>query len=270
MNDPSPPYARYAAVYDRIGQRAFGQRTAEALLAGMGARNRLPRRALDLACGTGAATMILAAAGCDTVGVDRAPAMLAEARRAAAAAGLPITWIEQDLRALDVPGLFDLATCWYDSINYLTDADDLRAVFRLVHDHLTPGGLFAFDVNTRHKLRAWGTAAFVAADGDDLFGVYQAAYDESTHLSPLRLTFFARSVTDPGRWDRFDEVHVERGYALVNLEAMLEDAGFLAIDMHDMPILGGGPGGLASEGSMRVLVLARRAESHPIGADDDR
>jgi SAM-dependent methyltransferase len=256
------PYARYAAVYDRIGQRAFGERMAEALLAWLPVRRGGPGRAVDLACGTGAATLVLAAAGWATTGVDRSAAMLDRARWAAEEAGLRVGWLEQDLRAVDLPGRYDLATCFYDSVNYLIEEDELRGVFRRVAAALADDGLFAFDVNTRRKLRSWTESAFVAVDEEDLFGVYQAAYDDSTHLSPLTLTFFVRDGSQ--KWDRFDEVHVERGYALAEIGRLLAEGGLAPEAVVAVPNAGGVPRGPATEESLRVLFVARRARDDDI------
>ena len=262
---PAPPYSRYAEVYDRGGQRAFGQRMAVATLDWLRAHGRAPRRVADLACGTGAATLTFAAAGLDTVGVDRSPAMLARAAAAAAAAGLPVRLVEQDIRGLALPDRYDLVTCSYDSLNYLTEGEDLRRVFGCVAGVLAGNGVFAFDLNTRRKLAAWAAGAFVAVDDADLFGIHQPAYDATTHLSPLRMTFFVRAGDDPGRWERFDEEHLERGYALSEIEGLLAAAGLRPIAILDVPNNGGAPRGPGSEESLRVLFVAVPAPPETIG-----
>ena len=80
------PYSKYAQVYDRIGQRAFGERMAGVILDLLGKRRVYPRNVLDLGCGTGAATVAFARGGLKTTGVDRSPQMLEHARASAAAA----------------------------------------------------------------------------------------------------------------------------------------------------------------------------------------
>ena len=40
-----------------------------------------------------------------------------------------------------------------DSLNYITDRDELRHVFELVNNYLDPEGIFLFDMNTVHKYR---------------------------------------------------------------------------------------------------------------------
>jgi ubiquinone/menaquinone biosynthesis C-methylase UbiE len=69
-----------------------------------------PLDALDAGCGTGFLSLELAVRGHRVTGVDFAPAMLAEARRKAAAAGLSIRFEEADAEHLPfAAGSFDLA-----------------------------------------------------------------------------------------------------------------------------------------------------------------
>jgi SAM-dependent methyltransferase len=253
----SAAYSGYAAVYDEIGQRAFGERIAEATLTMLAAIGRKPERVVDLACGTGAASLIFAASGLRVLGIDRSPEMLERARAEGELAGLPAEWSQQDMRAFTVAQPVDLVTCFYDAVNYLTETEDVALVFSCVAAALNPNGLFVFDVNTREKFNAvWNDSCFVAVDRDDLFGVYQSWYQPETGISPLALSFFVRSAD--GRWDRFDEEHVERAYPLDELTTLLNASGFTVnamLDYADRFPRFGGPG---SERSHRVVFVAER------------
>ncbi len=94
-------YDAYAPIYERTGQDRFGAYLAHLTLTWLRARQVAPRRALDLACGTGGATLALAAAGIDTTGVDRSPAMLRIARRRAQEVGLTVPFVAADMRHLE-------------------------------------------------------------------------------------------------------------------------------------------------------------------------
>lgn len=264
MARQSPPYSRYAAVYDLIGQRAFGERIAGATLAWLSQRGFTPHRIADLACGTGAATLVLAASGAETIGVDRSPEMLAWAERAAAEAGRTVTWLEQDLRDLSLPVPVDLATSFFDSINYLVEDGDLRTVFGRVADALAEGGYFVFDLNTRRRFaEGWGNTSLIAADRDDLFGAYRSWFEPTTGLSPLILTFFLRREDDDACWERFDEEHVERAYELEDVEQALAAAGLQTVEVRAFHDADGTLAGRGSEESERVVFFAQRVPPSP-------
>ena len=63
-------------------------------------RKARPRQVLDLACGTGNVSELLAGEGFAVTGVDIAPGMIAQARRKRQEQGLPIAYAVQD------------AACW--------------------------------------------------------------------------------------------------------------------------------------------------------------
>jgi SAM-dependent methyltransferase len=269
LHDPSsattkaqlvPAYDRYAEFYDRIGQRSFGEKIAEATLAYLLARNQRPATAVDLACGTGAATLVLARSGIAVTGADRSAAMLDRAAGAAATACIEVAWLEQDMRDLRLPHPVELITCFYDGINYLTTVDDLTLTFASVLDALLPGGLFVFDANTRVKFASnWNESIYIAADNPDLFGIYRSWFEPATGLSPLVITFFVRRLDDT--WDRFDEEHVERAHDLDEIQRELLSAGFELVDLLDYRDHEPKFGGAGSERSHRVVFVARRPAS---------
>lgn len=86
------------------GERAAWDRIIELVLVGGRALD-----ALDVGCGTGFLAFELAARGHRVTGVDFAPAMIAEARRKAAARGVAVTLEEADAEQLPFPrARFDL------------------------------------------------------------------------------------------------------------------------------------------------------------------
>ncbi|RRR68113.1 MAG: class I SAM-dependent methyltransferase, partial [Candidatus Viridilinea halotolerans] len=92
-------YTNYAPIYDAIGQGAFAEQLVEHILAALPAP---PRRVLDLACGTGAASLAFARTGAAVMGIDRSSAMLDIAIARARTAGLAIHFVQADLGQLAV------------------------------------------------------------------------------------------------------------------------------------------------------------------------
>jgi SAM-dependent methyltransferase len=78
---------------------------------------RAGMRAVDLGTGTGSLARLLAAAGCDVVGVDIAQPLLEQARRLDGDAGVRVEYVEAPAEATGLPGgAFDLVSagqCWH-------------------------------------------------------------------------------------------------------------------------------------------------------------
>jgi SAM-dependent methyltransferase len=209
----------------------------------------------DLAFGTGAGALHFAAAGMTVIGVDRSPKMLDRAAASAEHAGMRIDWLLQDLRELDLPYPVDLAISLYDSLNYIVEDGELERVFGRIARSLRPAGRLVFDLNsTRRFAEGWADATMVASDDADLFVVYRSTWDDTTSRSPLHLTAFVRD--EAGAWERFDEEHIERGYAIDEVTAMLTRAGFKTIDVREYHPWRGVIGDVATEQSERLIFIA--------------
>lgn len=218
-------YDAYAQFYDRIGQSRFSLRAApRAFALATCELGRPPRSVLDLCCGTGEAAAWFAARGCRTVGADIAPAMLRIAQKKAP----QVTWVQQDMRHLDLGTGFDLVTSLYDSVNYLLTEDDLAAMAAGVYQALAPGGLFIFDYNTVHRYaNRFANVTVTAVDEPDLFGVYQTDWEPQSRICTARVVFFHREAAD--RWGRVEEEHRFRGWHHHEWEGALQRAGFSSV-----------------------------------------
>ncbi len=96
-------------------------------------------RVLDVACGTGNATIPAAKSGAETVGLDITPELLEDARRNAADAGVEIEWVEGD--AQDLPfedASFDVILSTFGNMF----APDHRATAHEIARVVKPGGRF--------------------------------------------------------------------------------------------------------------------------------
>ena len=112
----------------------------------------------DLGCGTGAITERLAMAGYDMIGIDNAEEMLSIAREKMMDyeeedPRRQILYLLQDMREMELYGTVDAVVSICDSMNYITEEEDLLQVFRLVNNYLEKEGVFIFDLNTEYKYR---------------------------------------------------------------------------------------------------------------------
>lgn len=135
-------------------------------------------RVLDLACGQGRHAVALAALGLDVTAVDRSVPLLAQARAAAAAAGVAIRLVRADLRSPGVPDAsFDAALLLFASFGYFADEADDVAVLAAAARALTPDGVLLHEVVNRDALvRAWQPTAVLHHD-DELLVVEEQELD---------------------------------------------------------------------------------------------
>ena len=269
QNPPTLAYDAYAAVYDAVGQGEFGAAMAARTIEWAVAGQKAPLHILDLACGTGAATLTFAAAGHRVVGVDASAAMLERAAANARARGLQAQWLRADLRALPQqgssttdeelatpspstlhPASFDVATCFFDSLNYLTGEGDLLTAFASVARLLKPGGSFVFDMNTEAEFATWDERDEVTHDGPDLLVYNRLRYNADTRLASGRVVWFTRRDE---LWWRAEELHVERAWLRREVREALEAAGMQLLACLTPE------GAPASEETPRVVYYARRA-----------
>lgn len=97
-------------------------------------------RILELCCGTGMLTLPIAKEGYDITGVDYTPSMLAQAKNKASEAGLEISFIEADIRTLNLSRKYDFIFIPFNSIHHLYKNEDLFKVFNVVKNHLKDDG----------------------------------------------------------------------------------------------------------------------------------
>jgi len=257
------PYARYAEIYDRTGQDRFGAAMANLAIEYLHDRGVTISSAIDLACGTGSAAMALSHAGISVTGIDLEPAMLSKARANADAEGCDIDFRLGDIRRFGSRAQVDLIVCFFDSLNYLSDIEDLTACFNSAAASLKHGGWWVFDLNTINRLATdWNDSTFVAYDEDDLLCLVRSSYDAEARRSPLFLTTFQRKSDADNRWTRWDEEHVSYAYSLDQIEEQLKSARFEAVECYsidDASMTAVGPG---SEESGRVLYIAQLARGN--------
>ena len=183
-----------------------------------------PERVLDLACGEGTFAVRMAKKGFKVTGVDISPHLLRLARERAKKENVNVEFLLQDMRSLPFEEGYDLVTCWYDSLNYLLETEDLEKAFTGIYRALKRGGLFIFDMNTIYGLAViWQRhPCYVQQDTSELFEIHRPGYDFEKNIATLRITGF---IKEGNGWTRIDEEHKERGYSLEEIRQCLKKAG---------------------------------------------
>ena len=221
-------YEALAASYDRLTNDVDYRATVDFYRDILEQEGLHPRTAVDLACGTGTVSLLLARQGLDVTGVDLSEEMLTMAQQKAEGLENPPRFVRQSLQELTLPRGVDLAVCALDSLDYITDPQDCAEAIRRVYRALNPGGIFIFDVNTPEKLRAMDGQVFLDED-EDVYCVWRGEFEEETNICSYGMDLFQRQ----GRlWRRSFEEHREYAYSAEQLTGFLKAAGFTGIRVY--------------------------------------
>ena len=224
MDDPAPRAARVLELIQRY--------------------RPAPRSVLEIACGTGSILARLDSVP-ERFGLDLSPEMLARAR-------IKIPGVELvcgDMTSFDLGRRFDVVACVFDSINHLLTFDEWEWTFAAVHDHLTDGGLFVFDVNTLGELRHLGGEQPWVYDFDGNVFIMDVHFGEGGRTA-WDIRIFER--TGPSTFELHHETIGELAVELTRITAALEPS-FEVLEASDER------GQPATDDSVRAFFACRRA-----------
>lgn len=241
-------YGRFALFYDSLMQADYDKisnRIDSLVMEFYNKRGIL----LDLACGTGTLCEKMAKMGYDVVGVDTSQEMLSVALDKKYDSGLPIQYLCQDMRKIDMFGTIDVTVCTLDSINHLACKEDVFETFKKVSLFAEPDGLFIFDVNTTYKHK------FVLADNtfvfenDEVYCVWQNFLNDDDSVD-ISLDLFEK---DGESYFRASESFSEISIPLDEIKNMLCESGFEVLGVYD-----GYENREVSDNSERAVFVARK------------
>lgn len=216
-------------------------------------KNRLAgrRRLLDLGCGSGNKTELLAETGRRVVGLDLDPAMVELARRRHPAPGLE--YRVGDLNAFGAefpPSSFDGLLCLGNTLVHLTGPGQLKSFMDNAAGILLPGGeiviqILNYDYIFRSRLKE-----LPLIETEDV--IFRRFYDWAENGNPTEIRFRTRLEIKDG--PAYDNDIPLRPIRRAELEGLLA-AGFESPDF-----FGGYDGRPLSPDSLPLLCLARRKE----------
>ncbi len=255
-------YTSFAAVYDTFMDNVPYEEWGEyihGMLCKYGVEDGI---VLDLGCGTGTMTEILAGYGYDMIGVDNSEDMLELAMEKRIESGHDILYLLQDMREFELYGTVRAVVSVCDSVNYVTEPGELEEVFRLVNNYLDPRGVFLFDFNTDYKYREIMGDCTIAEDRGECSFIWDNYYYENEQINEYDLTLFiqeknpdeTQSDQMPQLYRKYKETHYQRGYTLKEIQVLLEKAGLVFeaaydVDSKEEP----------SDTSERICVIARES-----------
>ena len=271
-------YTSFAQVYDLFMDNVPYEAWSEYVIALLKAEKIEDGLVLDLGCGTGKMTRLLAAAGYDMIGIDNSEEMLEIAREYQYGPGNEADYTEemvedtaevedseamdigesnsnilyllQDMREFELYGTVRAVVSICDSMNYILEEEDLLQVFKLVNNYLDPKGIFIFDMNTRYKYATLLGETTITENREEGSFIWENYFDEEEDINQYDLTLFIREEDDLYR--KYEETHLQRVYDLDRVIALLKEAGMEFVAAYDAftkePV---------KEDSERIYIIAR-------------
>lgn len=242
-----PAYDLLAPHYDAV----TGDAASEARLV----RDIIERRhsravtLLDVACGTGAVTALLAGKY-QVSGLDISSGMLAVAR-----AKLPgqTPLFLADMARFELNTRFDAIICAYQGVNHLLGFPAWESFFGCVYDHLDEGGVFVFDIATVGYLRMMISAPRIVQQFGDNYLVIRVSMTDELVFRWLIEVF---ELQPDGRYRLLTQTLTMRSFPLDKVRAALRQV------FVDIEVLGG-HGGPADEDSADRVWFACRKRAQP-------
>ena len=204
-------YTSFAEVYDTFMDNVPYEEWADYLedrLKEYGVKDGL---VLELGCGTGSMTELLAEKGYDMIGVDNS----------------------KDMQEFELYGTVRAIVSVCDCVNYVTEKNELQEVFRLVNNYLDPQGIFIFDFNTEYKYREVPGNQVIAEDRDECSFIWENYYNHTSMINEYELTLFVREDEEASLYRKYQESHFQKAYTLREMRGLLEKAGLKFVAAYD-------------------------------------
>lgn len=245
-------YTSFAEVYDQFMDNVPYREWADFLQEILQKEGISDGLVLDLGCGTGSMTEELAGRGYDMIGVDNSEDMLEIAMEKRQESGHDILYLLQDMQEFELYGTVRAVVSVCDSVNYVTEKEELEQIFRLVNNYLDPGGIFVFDFNTEYKYREVLGDRTIAENREDSSFIWDNYYYEEEHMNEYELTLFIQETDQKELYHKYQETHFQRAYTLEEIRELLEKSGLRFVAAYE-DYTKEAPG----KGSERICVVAR-------------
>ncbi|MGN0153430.1 MAG: class I SAM-dependent DNA methyltransferase [Lachnospiraceae bacterium] len=227
----STSYQGFAYVYDKFMDNIPYTDWSQYLI-GLFQKYSIPKgKLVELGCGTGTLTFLMAQAGYQLIGVDNSVDMLTIAADKTADCK-NIALLQQDMCELSLGTTYDGFYCLCDSLNYLLTAAAVSATFTGVKKYLKKNGIFIFDIKTPFFYENILGDQVFCDHQEDCSYTWENSYFEEDRINQYDLTIFARHP-ESNLFERFYETHHQKAYDLTEIIDLLTQAGLEYVTAYD-------------------------------------
>lgn len=220
-------YNIFSTLYDALTENVDYEVRSDYISDFFIAEGIVPNTIVDLACGTCSISLPFAKKGSKVIGVDLSEEMLSVASEKTC--DYDVSLVCADITEFVYPAGADAVLCSLDSINHITNIDDVQSVFENAFESLNDNGIFIFDVNTIYKHQNVLFNNTFVFDEEDYYLVWDNEQVDDYEVRIL-LDFF---LFNGESYDKYSEEFNERAYSVDELKIALNNAGFNDIRLYD-------------------------------------
>lgn len=218
-------YKEFAHIYDALMTDIPYDKYVEKVVSSV--ENVNGKSLLDIGCGTGVLSAKFAEQGFLVQAVDLSEEMLAIAADRFQKKGLSIPLFHVSMTELEGFEEIDVAVLSIDSLNYLEDEEQVLQTFHGIYGSLAEGGQLFFDVHSVYKMDELFLDGPFTYEDENVAYIWHTEPGENPHSVYHDLTFFMQNKS--GSYDRFEESHFQRSFAIDEYLSFLQQAGFSKI-----------------------------------------
>lgn len=227
VNEPVA-YDFFAPYYDHYMKHVDYDKWTEKLLSMYKLHTSHPLSdVIELACGTGSISERLVSKGYHVTASDRSSEMLKYAAQKTHSPHI----LQADMTDELPKNAYDLALLIFDSINYLTNNEDIEKLFNNVSKSLRKNGAFIFDISTYKNSQDNFDDYINLDEAKDYVLIHQATFDSDRREQKTKLIIFKKY---DNHYLRMDEEHIQKVYYVQELLNIIFESPLECVGIYSM------------------------------------
>jgi SAM-dependent methyltransferase len=220
-------FDKFAIYYDQIYHDKSYAKEVNFVVKNLRKYGKNIQNVLDIGCGTGSHSVLLAKKGFSLTGIDSSEQALDIARRKFKESNQKGKFLQKDFRSFQLNSKVDACISLFCSMCYLENLDDLQKALKSIKSNLKNDGLFIFDIWNGNAVIKQGPSIKEKKIKINNLEIIRVARPEINYAQQIcRINYDCTIVKNKKIIDKFVETHPIRYHFLDDLMWILEKNGF--------------------------------------------